>query len=154
MTNLRSNIQSTQEQFENFHSVLLNVMERLSGISNPVASSVIQDLSKLTNSIQDLQDKVSAKSQTQQRQLDALVGVGHTINSSLGRKAVLDRVMDIVIDLMQAERGLIMLRDESGELNVDAARGMDQVDLNGNDFLVSKTIVQRVMETGEQVLIA
>jgi putative nucleotidyltransferase with HDIG domain len=78
--------------------------------------------------------------------------VGHVINSSLGLDAVLNQVMDEVIALMRAERGLIMLCDEHGEFPIEAARGMDHVNLGGEDFLVSKTIVQRVAETGIPVL--
>ncbi len=89
---------------------------------------------------------------TGHRQLTALVGVGHVINSSLGQERVLNEVMDSVIALMRAERGLIMLRDEHDEFPVEAARGMDHVSLEGDDFSVSKTIVRRVAETGKPVL--
>jgi HD-GYP domain-containing protein (c-di-GMP phosphodiesterase class II) len=95
---------------------------------------------------------VSETLHTNQRQLKALVGVGHVINSSRGLEAVLDEVMDAVIALMRAERGLIMLCDGRGELPIKAARGMDQVKLEGEDFFVSKTIVRRVAETGSPVL--
>jgi putative nucleotidyltransferase with HDIG domain len=44
------------------------------------------------------------------------------------------------------------LFDAQGELPIKAARGMDQVNLEGNDFFVSKTIVRRVSETGNPVL--
>ena len=152
MTELSPNTQVSQRQIQDFNTVLLNVMERLSGLANPVASSVVQDLSNMMNALQTFGANLSEQLRTQQRQLDALVGVGHTINSSMGSKKVLDTVMDIVISLMRAERGLIMLRDQTGEFSIDAARGMDQVNLEGEDFSVSKTIVRRVAETGEQVL--
>ncbi len=147
-----SDIQVIQSDFRAMHTVLLGVMDRLSGISNPVASAAVQDLSNLTNSLQLLQSRVSEHLHTGHRQLSALVGVGHVINSSLGRKRVLDEVMDSVIALMRAERGLIMLRDEHDEFPVEAARGMDHVSLEGDDFFVSNTIVRRVAETGKPVL--
>jgi putative nucleotidyltransferase with HDIG domain len=145
-------IYSLQEEFRVLTTTLLNTMDRLSGIANPVASAAVQDLSHLTNSLQLLQSKVSEHLHIGQRQLNALVGVGHVINSSLGQKRVLEEVMDSVIALMRAERGLIMLRDEHDEFPVEAARGMDHVSLAGEDFSVSNTIVRRVAETGKPVL--
>lgn len=147
-----ADIQVVQKDFQAVHTLLLNIMDSLSEISNPVASTAVQDLSNLTNSLQLLQSRVSAHLHTGQRQLHALVGVGHVINSSLGLERVLDEVMDTVIALMRAERGLIMLRDQHGEFPVKAARGMDHVSLEGDDFSVSKTIVHRVAGSGVPVL--
>jgi len=130
----------------------LNAMDSLSGISNPVASATVQDLSDVANSLLALQNSVLAHLNTGQRQLQALVSVGHVINSSRGLNAVLDEVMDYVIALMRAERGLLMLRDSEGEFPIKAARGMAHVNLEGEDFSVSKTIVRRVASTGEPVL--
>jgi putative nucleotidyltransferase with HDIG domain len=152
MVDTVSDIHVIQSDFQAMHIVLLSVMDRLSGIAHPVASAAVQDLSNLTNSLQLLQSKVSEHLHTGHRQLNALVGVGHVINSSLGLTPVLDEVMDSVIALMRAERGLIMLRDEHDEFPVEAARGMDHVSLEGDDFSVSKTIVRRVAETGKPVL--
>lgn len=147
-----SESKTIQKQFKTYHTVLLSVMERLSGIANPVASSAVQDLSNLANSLQLMQDGFSERLDTRQRQLDALMEVGHVINSSLGLKFVLAEVMDSVIALMRAERGFVMLRDGKNEFPVAAARGMDQIDLESDDFAVSKTIVHRVAATGEPVL--
>ena len=152
MVDTISDLQSVQGDFQTLHTILLDVMESLSGSAHPVASAAVQDLSELMNSMQLLQSKVSERLNTAQRQLQALVGVGHVINSSLGLEAVLDEVMDTVISLMRAERGLLMLRDADGKFPVEAARGMDQANLDGTDFSISKTIVRRVAETGEPVL--
>jgi putative nucleotidyltransferase with HDIG domain len=61
--------------------------------------------------------------------------------------------MDALIALMRAERGFLMLRDlHTGELSVRTARGLDHVDLDEDEFKVSKTVIQRVTESGEPVL--
>jgi putative nucleotidyltransferase with HDIG domain len=141
-----------QEEFRSLNAVLINVMDSLSESAHPVASAAVQDLSNLTNSLQLLQSRVSEYLHTSKRQLQALVGVGHVINSSLGLEAVLDQVMDEVIALMRAERGLIMLCDGRGEIPIKAARGMDHANLEGDSYSVSKTIVHRVAETGIPLL--
>jgi len=145
-------IHSLQKEFSALNTTLLTAMDNLSGIANPVASAVVQDLSNLTNSLQLLQSKVSENLHTSQRQVHALVSVGRAVNSMNSLEAVLDKVMDSVIALMRAERGLLLLRDEHGKFQIKAARGMDHVKLNENTSSVSQTIVRRVAETGESVL--
>jgi putative nucleotidyltransferase with HDIG domain len=80
------------------------------------------------------------------------VGVGSVINSSLGLNSVLEKVMDTLIALMNAERGFLMLREPTGKLKVRIARGIDNVNLDDDVFSISNTIVQRVVELGETVL--
>ena len=145
-------IHSLQKEFSALTTTLLTAMDNLSGIANPVASAVVQDLSNLTKSLQLLQSKVSENLHTSQRQVHALVSVGRAVNSMNSLEAVLDKVMDSVIALMRAERGLLLLRDEYGKFQIKAARGMDHVKLNENTSSVSQTIVRRVAETGESVL--
>jgi len=145
-------IHSLQREFRDLNSTLLAVMDSLSGIANPVASAAVQDLSNLTNSLQLLQSGVLEHLHTSRHQVQALVGVGHVINSTGGLEAVLDEVMDSVVALMQAERGFIMLRDKYGEFQKEAARGMDHASLDDQTSFISQTIVRRVAETGEPVL--
>jgi putative nucleotidyltransferase with HDIG domain len=80
------------------------------------------------------------------------MGVGRAINSSLGLNRVLEEVMDTLISLMRAERGFLMLRDSNGELSIRIARGIDHINLDGDAFRVSKTIVGRVAASCEPVL--
>jgi putative nucleotidyltransferase with HDIG domain len=87
-----------------------------------------------------------------QSQLGALMGVGRAINSSLGLNRVLEEVMDTLIELMRAERGFLMLREATGELEVRIARGIAHVNLEEESFKVSRTIVRRVVESGEPIL--
>jgi len=145
-------IRSLQKEFRALNSVLLKVMGDLSGIAHPVASSVVQDLSSITNKLQILETGVSGYLYTGQRQLSALVGVGHAINSSLGLNSVLEEVMDALIGLTQAERGFLMLKNSAGKLVERVARGMDHVNLEGESFAVSRTIVERVASTGQPVV--
>jgi len=152
MLTISSDTISAQEQFRDLNTLLLKVMSDLSRADDPTTSVAVQDLSHITNSLQLLQSDVSGYLHTGQNQLTALVGVGHAINSSLGLEPVLDEVMDTIIALMRAERGFLMLREEDGELAIKAARGMDHVNLDGNSFAVSRTIVRRVASTGEPVL--
>ncbi|MFZ5822444.1 MAG: HD domain-containing phosphohydrolase [Chloroflexota bacterium] len=109
-------------------------------------------MKKIANAIGHLQGGVTGRLQTGRHKLKTLVEMGHVINSSLGLDRVLEQVMDSLIALVQAERGFLVLRDETGELKVRMARGIDQIDLDAEAFALSRTIVQKVVSSGEPVL--
>ena len=82
----------------------------------------------------------------------ALTDVIQAINSTLELNDVLRIVMDNIIRLMKAERGFLMLRDETDELVTHIARNWEQEALDPTEFAVSKTIIQRVVTDGQPVL--
>ena len=84
--------------------------------------------------------------------LEALANIGQVINSTLEVDEVLQIVMDTIIRLMGAERGFLMLRDERGEMVTRIARNWEQESINQNEFAISRTVVQRVINGGEAVL--
>lgn len=117
----------------------------------------------------DVLSKQMVNTQVELRHLRALAGTTALINSTLETDAVLNQVMDTVINLTGAERGYIVLKDrETGRFDqFRVARGLDTAQLsverendqdthsgahNKNELIVSKTIVNRVAESGEAVL--
>ena len=84
--------------------------------------------------------------------LEALAGIGQVINSTLEVDEVLQIVMDTIVRLMGAERGFLMLRDERGEMVTRIARNWEQESINPNEFAISRTVVERVIEGGEAIL--
>jgi len=75
------------------------------------------------------------------------------LTSSLDVQEVLNEAMDTVIALTGAERGYIMLRDDdTGEMVFSVARNMDRETLDSSGFIVSRTIVEQVIATGEPVV--
>lgn len=87
------------------------------------------------------------------QQLRALAETTALVNSILSVDDVLTEVMDIVIALTGAERGYIVLRDDdTGQMTFRIARNRDRETIDEDDFIVSRTIVDYVAETGEAVL--
>jgi PAS domain S-box-containing protein len=84
--------------------------------------------------------------------LQALAGIGQVVNSTLELDEVLQTVMDTIVRLMGAERGFLMLRDEHGEMSTRIARNWEQEAVNQNEFAISRTIIQRVIDEGEALL--
>ncbi len=90
--------------------------------------------------------------ETEHSNLLELAGIGQVVNSTLELDAVLQIVMDTIIRLTHAERGFLMLRDEHKEMTISIARNWEQESINPNEFAISRTIVDKVIETGEPVL--
>lgn len=82
----------------------------------------------------------------------ALVETGQVINSSLELDEVLRIVMDNIVRLTKAERGFLMLRNEAGEMTARIARNWEMESINSNEKNVSRTVVQRVIDSGESVV--
>ncbi len=86
-------------------------------------------------------------------QYRALAHVAALINSSLDLTQVLNEVMDTIIELTGAERGYLMLRnEETGEMEFRIARNVDRETIDSAAFEVSRSILNRVAETGEAVV--
>ncbi|HET7079684.1 MAG TPA: adenylate/guanylate cyclase domain-containing protein [Chloroflexia bacterium] len=85
--------------------------------------------------------------------LRTLYTIVQAVNSTLDLRALLNLVMDKVIEVTKAERGYVVLRDEqSGALTVAAARGMDHGTIDSDAFLISRGIVTQVATSGQPVL--
>jgi putative nucleotidyltransferase with HDIG domain len=148
-----TNLQSIQRQFQSLNSLLIRAVSRLSGMGNPTISTVIQDITRVSQGLLDLEQKVDRELKSGQSELAALMGVGRAINSSLDRQRVLEAVMDALIKLTSAERGFLMMLDPAtGKLEFEVARGMSNVNLGADEFKLSMTVVRRVAQTGEVIV--
>lgn len=86
-------------------------------------------------------------------QLITLYEVSRKINSQLDLKKLLDEIMDLAIELLNAEKGLILFREEaSGELQVEVARQMDKRSIQ-NVVALSSSIIKKVESEGKPVLL-
>ena len=148
-----SDMHAIQRHFKDVNTLLMNVVDSLSRSGNPIVSRAIQDMTHVSQSLLSLEQNISEEMTSEQHQLKALMGIGSVINSPLGKKRVLEEVMDSLIKLMRAERGFLILKDPiDGGLKPETSRGIDHVNLAEASFKVSGTIVRKVAETGEPIL--
>ena len=152
MVKIQSDAQSIQRQFKGINTLLMNVVDSLSRSGNPIVSTALQDITRVSQSLLLLEQTVSDQLKLKQSQLRALMSIGQVINSSRGLRRVLEEVMDSLISLMRAERGFLMLREPTGELTVRIARGIAHVNLDEEAFKVSRTVVRNVAESNTPVL--
>jgi adenylate cyclase len=116
-----------------------------------VPQEAVDGLKTLENSLTHISELLIPFEQRYSH-LEALGNIGQVINSTLEVDEVLQIVMDTIIRLMGAERGFLMLRDERGEMVSRIARNWEQESINQNEFAISRTVVQRVIDGEEAVL--
>ena len=121
-----------------------------SQILNASSEQLIRLLVPMRQKMNALEEKLRSES-IERQQLQALQNVGAAINSSLELKDVLNTVMDAIISLTGAERAFLMLYNKSDELEVRAARNMDQRTIEAEGFKLSNSIVEKVANSGEPV---
>ncbi len=145
-------LSSIQQSFQDVRALLATLTGSLAKGGGAESLESVREMSRVTQSLVELEQAVVDQLRVQENQLAALMKVGQMINSSLGKKRVLEEVMDRLIELMHAQRGFLMLKRPNGELEVEVARGIDRINLEEEVFRVSRTIVQRVAATGETIL--
>lgn len=95
----------------------------------------------------------SQKAESQQARLAALYKVSSRLGTTLDLAKLLNLVMDSIIELTNAERGYLVLRDAvTGELTTSAARGVDKQRIDSQEQQISSSIVEQVATTGKAVL--
>ena len=116
-----------------------------------LAPETLEGLSDMENSLYSLSRQVIAFEE-QRGKLLALADVTQAVNSSLELDEVLRLVMDTIVQLTGAERGFLMLADAQSEMVTRVARNWEQESINPNEFAISRTVVERVVSSGEAVL--
>jgi adenylate cyclase len=116
-----------------------------------VPQEAVDGLKILENSLTEISELLIPFEQRYSH-LEALADIGQVINSTLEVDEVLQIVMDTIVRLMGAERGFLMLRNEGGEMVMRIARNWEQESINSNEFAISRTVVERVINGGEAVL--
>lgn len=121
-------------------------------ITEPI--DVLADLEATLNEVANTNPRIdNSQDKTLGRSTDlkAILEVSMAVNSSLVLDDILQIVMTKVIELMQAERGLIMLLDDHGKLQVRSAYNLCQEEMMEEDFKISNSITSKVANTSKSV---
>ncbi|MCZ2128482.1 MAG: GAF domain-containing protein [Anaerolineales bacterium] len=139
------------DQIKAISSLAEEILSMLEAPKSKTPQKALDDFIRLQTDL----DAVGEKAEIFQRQHNnvlALIGTGDVINSTLELDDVLRIVMDNIVRLTKAERGFLMLKDESGQMQTRVARNWEMESINSAEKNVSRTIIQRVIESGEAVL--
>ncbi len=84
--------------------------------------------------------------------LRRLLRINKRLNSDLRLSRVLETIIDTVIELTDAERGFLLLKDADGELVVKVARNIDETTLEGAGSSLSRSIAKQAADSGAPVV--
>ncbi len=65
---------------------------------------------------------------------------------------LLEEVLDSAIDVTGAQRGFVLLKDDTGEIKVRCSRNINREAINSPDFEFSRSVVQKVLDSGKYVV--
>jgi len=83
--------------------------------------------------------------------LDALSRISSAINTLQELDVLLDKIMDIAVEAIGAERGFVLLNNDNGFPTIRSARNMPAT--NEQDLAtISNSVVRKVLQTGQPVL--
>jgi adenylate cyclase len=142
---------SVDQQIKAMSQVAGQIRSSVLPVRASLPPNTLEELSQLESRLYRLAQEVAAFAE-ERKNLIALTEIGQVINSSLDLDEVLRIVMDNIIKLTEAERGFLMLRDDTGQMSTRIARNWEQESLNQSEYAVSRTVMQRVIETGESIL--
>jgi transcriptional regulator with GAF, ATPase, and Fis domain len=133
-----------------FEEVKMNApMQYRAGLDRDPEAPAIGFISADARSATALLVERAAKAEGRLRRLQR---INKRLNSDLRLSRVLEAVIDTAIEMTDAERGFLLLKDGSGELVVKVARNIDQTTLDAPDFVLSRSIAKQAAETGQAVV--
>jgi signal transduction histidine kinase len=136
---------------QTFQDSLLHLRTLIERLFSQVDEAALGDLLKARSILECLSTLPSPLDE--HARLATLYAVSRTLGSSLDLEEALNQVMDAVIQLTGADRGFLMLyQQQSGELDLVAARNLEQRDLEKDEMQVSKTIIRQALQCGEGIL--
>ncbi len=113
--------------------------------------NTLQDLTQLADTLSEMGRKLE-QFEAEHKNMSALAEISRVVNSSLELDEVLRIVMDTIVRLTRAERGYLMLRNEKGEMVTQVARNWSQESIKAGDAAMSRTVVQRVIDSGNPIV--
>ncbi len=118
------------------------------------SGDIFADLEATLDEVADTNPRIRIKDADGEKataDLQALLTVSQAVNSSLVLDDVLKIVMHKAIELMQAERGMIMLIDENNELKVRTAHNLQKEKMSQEEFRISSSVTTQVAKTGKSI---
>src|SRR5262245_13621722 len=115
------------------------------------ASAIFDSSPRLTLTPQQADRVTSANEELQK--LARFIEVNQAFKFSLTPDDVLCLIVDAAIEITQAERGFLMLRNAAGDLEFKVARDDGRSWLEGADFAMSRSVVEEAFKQNRSVII-
>ncbi|MBN1897989.1 MAG: diguanylate cyclase [Spirochaetes bacterium] len=91
-----------------------------------------------------------------ERRMTTVLGTSRYLSSILNLDELLEKIMDKTIELVGAERGILLLYPDTGkkrELEVRVVRNVEKQQLKGEEFGTSKSIIERIEKEKKPLIV-
>ena len=112
------------------------------------SSTVLLDESKIITGANTLQVRIADTFHLMARDLSALMKISTTINSVRGLDALQRQLLELIFEIVPAERGAILLVEEGNLDDFSSIFGLDRREGPNRAVHVSRTITDRVLREG------
>lgn len=100
------------------------------------------------------EEQIRAESSAQSERRRSTIAAGRRLAAADSLDAILQGLLESVVQLSRAERGFVLLARGDGDLAVAAASGLAAFDLGAAEFSGSIGAVERALSTGRAVAVA
>jgi signal transduction histidine kinase/DNA-binding response OmpR family regulator len=127
------------------------IEEMLAAVDRALSESRLRkERDKLTQTLLTVNQQLESRVQ----ELRFLYGIGRSVTSLQDLQQILNRIVEAATYLTDAEEGSIMLiEDDSGQLYLRAARGLNEKNARGFRIKMNDSIAGQVIQTGRPVMI-
>ena len=140
------------ESIKLLEGAVKNLQRSVKDISGPESEGVKAEARNLVKAYQAIKNDVKLL-ETKIKEAETLTRVSQAITSVLDMNELLNMIMDNVINVMNAERGFLMLKDDStGDLIVKVARNMESEMKDQRLHTISTSITSKVATEKKPVL--
>lgn len=144
-TIVASNIRVMEQELD-------SVAEKINAMKGQEGAALADEIARLHLPFSETRNKLSAVGKSYDR-LSALYEASKYIISGFDLEKRLNHVMDSAIEVLQAERGFLMLKNEqTGDLEVMVKRKIGGEELN--ELSLSMSVANEVARTGQPILAA
>ncbi len=117
------------------------------------ASAIFDSTPRLTISPPSQDRPPIASANEELQKLSRFVEVNQAFKFSMTPDDVLTLIVDAAIEITQAERGFLMLRNAAGNLEFKVARDRGRNWIQGNEFEMSRSVVEEAFKQNTSVII-
>ncbi|MGQ9679047.1 MAG: sigma 54-interacting transcriptional regulator [bacterium] len=149
---VKVSLSSRQVSREEFNEIKANLREARGYFQELGAKGDLQESEELLETLEQTFGVLQLKAQERGEYLKVFYQLSELLNLGLGREDFLDRVLDLVLSVTKAERGLIFLI-QGNKLIPVAARDIDHRTLE-DATAVSQSVLRKVKRRGEPLISA
>jgi diguanylate cyclase (GGDEF)-like protein len=117
-------------------------------------SSILKNHKKQLERLKKRSEKKPRELLTETRYLYSLLETTLSINTPQDFNQLLEHIVDSAITLTRGERGFLMLYRDDGNLEFRVMRNIDKKTLEGEEFEISRTVVNQVLATGGPIFLS